>query len=176
MFVEYVGLEQDVASEIEARREDRSETKNDILRRLFGGQPMPKSAGKHPPHLDFGQGIKLAVGERLYLFLTKPRGVDQKPDGLAEVRADGLYLEGNKVDPSKGSSLAPAMHVIQARLNHRNSKGELVPLSAFQKWYVVRDGKLVPLDQLKDPKLRRRRQPKASTVDVKALLAELGIE
>ena len=176
MFVEYVGLEQDVASEIEDRRENKSETKNAILRRLFGKRPMHQEAGVPPAHLDFGQGIKLPVGERLFLYLTAPKTVDQKPDGTAEVGAEGIYLDGKLVTPSKGSALAPAMHAVQARLNHINDKGKLVSLSAYRQWYVVRDKKLVPLDQLKDPKLRRHRKSKNSVVDVRALLAELGLE
>lgn len=176
MFVEYVGLEQDVASEIEARRETRSETKNDILRRLFGERPMLQEADTSPAHIDFGQGIRLPVGERLYLYLTKPKDVNQKPDGLAEVKNDGLYLDGDFIVPSNGSSLAPAMHTVQARLNHVNEKGDLISLSAYRQWYVVRSEKLVSLDHLKDPKLRRHRKSKVPAVDVKALLAELGIE
>ncbi|MBX9643561.1 MAG: hypothetical protein K2W91_05595 [Novosphingobium sp.] len=176
MFAEYAGLEQDVASEIEARREKPSETKNDILRRLFRMQPTTQNADSVPPHLDFGQGIQLPVGERLYLYLTKPKNVDQKPDGMAEVKSDGIYLDGKFIVPSNGSALAPAMHAVQARLNHVNEKGELVSLSAFRQWYVVRDEKLVPLDHLKDPKLRRRRKTKDPAVDVRALLAELGLE
>ena len=176
MFAEYVGLEQDVASQIEARRENPTETKSDILRRLLGVRSEPDIVANPNQLIDFKQGIRLPVGERLYLFLFKPNGVDQKPDGMAEVKVDGLYLEGVKVPPSKGSALAPAMHHIQVRLNHVDDNGKPVSLSAYQKWYVVRDEKLVQLDQLKDPQLRRRRKPKVSTVDVKALLAELGLE
>ena len=118
----------------------------------------------------------MPVGERLYLYLSKPNGVDQKPDGVAEVKADGLFLEGKRVTPSRGSSIAPAMHTIQERSNHVNNEGKLVSLSAYRQWHVVRDGKMVALDRLKDPDQRRRRTPKASPVDVDALLAELGIK
>lgn len=175
MFSEYVGLSQDVASLIEAHRTDSSETKNDVLRRI-----LPRSRRVDEPNdkpfLDFSQGIQLPAGERLYLYLSKPNSIDQKPDGLAEVRADGLYLEGKKVTPSHGSVLAPAMQQIQRRLGHLNSKGDPISLSAFRQWHVVRDGQLVALDQLKDPDQRRTRTPKASKVDVEALLAELGIK
>lgn len=175
MFAEYVGLAQDVANHIEALRERGSETKSDILRRVLGVGPETKRATENSVPVDFGQGVHLSVGEKLYLYLSKPNNKSQKPDGVAEVKPDGLYLDGQKVMPSRGSSIAPAMQAVQTRLNHVNGEGKLVSLSAYRQWHVVRDGKMVPLDHLKDPSQRRRRTPKASTVDVAALLAELGI-
>ena len=175
MFAEYVGLAQDVASHIESRRERRSETKSDILRRVLGVGPEATPVAENSAPVDFGQGVHLTVGERLFLYLSKPNNEGQKPDGVADVRPDGLYLDGQKVTPSRGSSIAPAMQAVQARLNHVNGHGKLVSLSAYRQWHVVRDGKMVSLDQLKDPNQRRHRTPKASTVDVAALLAELGI-
>jgi hypothetical protein len=175
MFAEYVGLEQDVASHIEARRQSPSETKSDILRRIFREWPEARNADASSPFLDFGQGVRLPAGERLYLYLTKPNSVGQMPDGAAEVRPDGLYLDGRRISPSRGSLVTPAMKEIQRKLAHVNSKGELIMLNAYQHWYVIRGGKLVTIDTLKDPEKRRTRAPKTSAVDVDALLRELGI-
>ena len=47
MFAEYVGLEQDVASQIEAWRENPSETKSNILRRILPERPEVEEAA--PP-------------------------------------------------------------------------------------------------------------------------------
>ena len=176
MFAEYVGIEQDVASQIEAWRENPSETKSDILRRVFRERPGVDGAGDSSPLLDFGQGIGLPVGELLYLYLSKPNSVGQMPDGVAEVREDGLYLDGKRISPSRGSLVTPAMKEVQRKLNHVNRKGELIMLNAFLHWYVVRSEQLVPLDLLKDPSQRRTRAPKASAVDVEALLKEFGIK
>ena len=175
MFTEYVGLGQDVASHIEALRERSSETKNDILRRVLGIGAEAKQMTQNSAPIDFGQGVHLPVGEKLYLYLSKPSNAGQKPDGVAEVGPDGLYLDGQKITPSRGSSIAPAMQAVQVRSNHVNGEGKLVSLSAYRQWHVVRDGKMVPLDRLKDPNQRRHRTAKASIVDVAALLAELGI-
>jgi hypothetical protein len=46
------------------------------------------------------------------------------------------------------------------RAGHRNEKGELVSLSAWRRWYVIRDKKFVPLLELKDPTLARTRSRK----------------
>lgn len=176
MFAEYVGIEQDVASAIEAGRENASETKNDILRRIFREWGGTKAAAGGTPPLDFGQGIRLPIGERLYLYLSKPNGVGQKPDGIADVKDGGLYLGDRRITPSHGSVITPAMKEIQRQVGHVNQNGDLISLSAYRQWHVIRGGQLVPLDRLKDPAQRRTRTPKASKVDVDALLKELGIE
>ena len=174
MFSEFVGLTQEVASLIESKRERVAETKNDILKRMFlDARSLAEDV--QIKSLDLGQGIQLPAGEKLYLYLSKPNSVNQQPDGIAEVRDDGLYLDGERVQPSHRSLIHPAMQIIQERVGHKNQLGKLVSLSAYRQWHVVRDGKLVPIDELKDPQKRRRRAAKASKVDVEALLAELGI-
>lgn len=175
MFVGYVGLSQRVASKIESYRAHDQETKDDILWRILGDSKEAYEEGQLIT-FDFGQGVKLPVGEKLYLYLSKPNSAAQKSDGVAEVRADGLYLDNERIMPSHGSVLAPAMHAIQQRVGHHNSEGKLVSLSAYRQWHVIRDDKLVSLDDLKDPAQKRRRTPKAGKVDVEALLAELGIK
>lgn len=175
MFSEYVGLSQRVASLIEAERLDSSETKDEILWRILkSGETI--GAPEAPPCRDFGQGVLLPVGEKLYLFLSKPNGADDKPDGIAEVRLDGLYLDGKRIEASHGSEITPAMRQVQIRSGHFNARGQIVSLSAYRQWHVVRDGRLIALDELKTPDKKRRRTTKASKVDVDALLAELGIK
>ena len=175
IYPEYAGLSQKVASLIEAERIGAEETKDDILWRVLSGL-NEHDGSEEPSFFSLGQGIEVPVGERLYLFLTKPRNASQKPDGIAEIRSDGLYLSDSKVEPSHGSVLAPAMQAIQKEVGHYNDKGALISLSAYRQWYVVRGGELIPLDQLKDPKLKRTRTSKTAKVDVSALLRELGIE
>ena len=174
MFAEYVGLTQRVASKIESLRQHQKETKDDILWRVLGNL-QAKAELTDSKQMDFGQGVSLPIGEKLYLYLSKPNSPSQKPDGVAEVMGDGLYLDGARVSPSHGSVIAPAMHAIQERVGHFNSDGKLVSLSAYRQWHVIRDGKLISLEELKDPMKRRRRTSKAGKVDVDALLAELGI-
>ena len=175
IFPEYVGLTQQVACLIELHRVDLTETKNDILLRIIPRGHVQEAKPTQPQEIDFGQGIRLPVGEKLYLYLSKPNDSTQKPDGTAYTKADGLYVDDKKITPSRGSLIAPAMHLFQQRLGHFDSKGKPVSLSAYRQWHVVRNGSLVSLDELKDPKLARRRATKAGAVDVQALLAELGI-
>jgi hypothetical protein len=104
------------------------------------------------------------------LFLSKEAKSARKYDGIAEVGADGIYVEGKKVTPSKGSAIHPAMVQFQRKANHVRTDGSPVSLSAYRQWHVVRLGDLVPLDDLKDPALARTRGRK---VDVEALLAGL---
>ena len=154
MFAEFVGVTQEVSGLIEARRNDPAETKNDILLRILSASHAI-DAGPLPTFLDVGQGVRIADGEQLYLFLSKA-GREKKPDGIAQVRDGSLYLGGERIPPSHGSVLAPAMHKIQRRIGHM-SNGKPISLSAFRQWHVIRDNKFVALDQLKDPKLRRTR-------------------
>lgn len=113
-----------------------------------------------PDGLDLGQGAVIYVGEELYLFLSEGDKVDKTPAAVAEVREDGLYLYGKRIESSGGSILQSAMKIVQAEKNHRNSKGELISLSAWRQWHVLRDGKFVRIFDIKDPALARgRRSP-----------------
>jgi hypothetical protein len=154
MYDEFVGITQHVGYLIERNRITPGETKCEILARILGDSDSadPKD---NPKGLDLGEGVRLSAGEKLYLFLYKKQN---KEDATAEVKEDGLlYMDGQKIVPSKGSVIQPAMQIVQKRLNHRNKDGQLVSLSAWRQWHVVRDGKLVRLFDLKDPALAKRR-------------------
>jgi hypothetical protein len=167
MFTEFVGLSQDVANLIEGRRTDPTDSKNDILRKLLVS-PLGDRGSADEMTVEIGQGVQLIVGEKLYLFLSKEAKAQRRSDGLAEVRADGIYVDGEKIRPSKGSAIHPAMVKFQHRANHVDRDGRPVSLNAYRQWHVVRKGDLVPLVDLKDPALARTRGRK---VDVEALLA-----
>ena len=174
MITEFVGMTQDVASQIEARRTDPAETKNDILRRILNvGEPTELTTVSK--HLDLGQGVRVTIGETLYLFLTQPKHADSRPDGMAEAHEEGLYINGSRVVASRGSMLAPAMHVFQRRLSHVNDKGNLISLSAYRQWHVRRGGQLVPLESLKDPTKRRTRSTRVSGIDLSKLDLDLEL-
>ena len=159
MIVKYVGLTAEAAALIEGRRSRPDQAEWEIIVEALKSQSLP-------PHeiFDLGQGVELNAGEPLYLFLNEQSKKAKKPDGIAEVRADGIYVEGRKVEPSRGSPLQPAMQIFQRRANHR------VSLSSWRQWHVRRENRLIPLVELKDPALARRRgQP----IDADALLAQL---
>jgi hypothetical protein len=97
------------------------------------------------------------VGEKPLLFLFEENKKRNEPNAVAEVKEDGFYLKGKKIPPSRGSVIQPAMQMIQEELKHRNKDGQLVSRSAWRQWYVVRDGKLVSLFELKDPAKAKKR-------------------
>lgn len=172
MYDEYIGLTQEVSGLIERRRHEPGETKNDILRRILKADSETRTTDA-ANKLDVGQGVHIAHGESLYLYLSKPQHDSQRPDAIAEVRAGRLFLDDEQISPSHGSVITPAMRKVQERLGHVNKDGKLISLSAFRQWHVIRNGRLIPLDDIKDPKLRRTRMRKVDQVDLSALKFEL---
>jgi hypothetical protein len=112
--------------------------------------------------------------ERKYICFCHNRKKLQKPDSEAEVKDDGIYLFGKKVKPSKGSILQPAMRLIQEAKNHRNPEGLIVSLNAYRQWHVIRQERFVPIYDLKDPDLARKRGGSASFISSLSL-EDLGI-
>jgi len=159
MIIKYIGLTAEAASLIEGRRRRPEQAEWEIIVEAL--RPAPQSP---KGTFDLGQGAILNVGESLYLFLNEQNKKMNKRDGIAEVRVDGIYVEGRKVEPSRGSPLQPAMQIFQARAGHK------VSLSSWRQWHVLRDKRLIPLVELKDPELARRRGP---PIDVEKLLAQL---
>ncbi len=172
MFSEFVGVTQEVASLIESHRSNVKETKSDILLRLLRPAEQ-KSSNDTPGTLQLGQGAELKVGEDIFLFLSKSAKKANAPDGVATVRSDGIYIEGQRVSPSRGSIIHPAMQFFQNRKGHRNSDGAFVSLSAWRQWHVIRNEKLIPLDELKEPSLARKRGRPIITTEM--LLEELDL-
>lgn len=158
MYAEFVGLTPKVIGLIERHRVSPDETKSEILERLLSGLRRPDPTDRSSPsYFDFGQGVKLPVGEKLLLFLSNRAKQGKEPDAVAEIHADGFYLRGKKIAPSRGSVLDPAMKTVQKEKRHYNEKGQIVSLSAWRQWHVLRDGRLVSVAELKDPALAHRR-------------------
>lgn len=155
MYAEYAGLTPRAITLIEKLRVSPTESKSDILVRVLS--PLAEPNETQQPGLDLGQGVRLYVGEKPLLFLSQSAKRNRRPDAVAEVRADGLYLDGQKVRPKKGNPLQPAMKLVQERKNHRNDRDELISLSAWRQWHVVRNETLYSILELKDPKLAHRR-------------------
>ena len=172
--VEYAGLTKQAASLVERHRKSSNETKSDILVRILSapGAPTEQVSPNHP-NFDLGQGANLRVGEKVFLFLSEEAKKARRAHAIADVKSDGFYLLGSKIEPSKGSVLQPAMHLIQEKLGHRNERGEIISLSAWRQWNVERGGKLVPVLELKDPALARKRGRAVSHISDKTA-EELG--
>lgn len=164
-YSEFVGISPRTASLIEKYRKSPDETKDTIITRIFmlaaqkaADSPAVSTASKGEEHLDLGQGASVSVGEKLYLFLSEKAKNTNKPDGVGEVRRNGIVIDGKLIPPSRNSFIHPAMVEVQEKLGHRNDKGEIISLSAWRQWYVIRKGSLVRLDSLKDTRLARTRR------------------
>lgn len=165
--IKYVGLTAEASALIEGRRSRPDQTESEIIVQALRPIATPSKAA-----FDLGQGVQLHAGDRLFLFLSEKSKAAKKPDGTAEVggAADGIYVEGQKVEHSRGSPLAAAMQIFQQRAVKDGRAEKIVSLNAWLKWHVLRDDRFVPLYELKDPALARRRGP---PVDVDKLFAEL---
>jgi hypothetical protein len=166
VFSEYVGLTAEAISLIEGMRADPRESKSQILIRTLSSlqkledNKETKQASFRSDingFIDYGEGIRIRIGEPLFLFLSVRDKNPYKADARGEVHQDGFYLDGRNIGPSNKRQFTPAMHIIQEKKNHRNPAGKLVPLSAMRQWHVVRDGELRSLVDIKDPKLARKR-------------------
>jgi hypothetical protein len=177
-YSEFAGLTAEAAALIERHRQSPIESKSQILVRVLSGANGKPTANTNPGYLDLGQGVYLRVGEQPVLFLSEEAKRQRKPDAVAEVRSDGFYMDGKRIAPSKGSVLQPAMKIVQERKKHRNSDGEIISLSSWRQWHVVREGKLLRMDELKDPALARKRGRAAPNMQLPPLpsLKDLGLE
>jgi hypothetical protein len=155
--VEYAGLTKRAAMLIEEHRMSPGESKSDIVIRVLSAK-AESPTGYAGPTFDLGQGARLRVGESVYLFLSEEAKRARKADATAVAKDENsFYLGDKKIAPSKGSVIQPAMQIVQRAKKHVNGKGELVSLSAWRQWHVERDGKLLPVLELKDPSLAHKR-------------------
>jgi hypothetical protein len=166
-FVKMVGLTKATATLIEQLRTGPEQSEDDII--LMALRRSPPPADQSSPY-DLGQGVTVYAGEHLLLFLHEQQKRERRPAGTAEVRRDGLYVYGQRVVPSRGSEITPAMRMIQHKVGHRQF-GELISLNAYTKWYVVRGGELIRLNDLKNPALVRRRGRRLSDEQERRLQA-----
>ena len=156
--VEYVGLTQEATTLIESFRSATTESKSDIIVRVLSAIHNQKIAPANNQEVfDLGQGAYLKLGETITLYLSEESKRLRHPDATAEVRRDGIYMNGKRVRPSKGSPLQAGMRAVQEKRNHRNEKGEFISLSAWRQWHVERNGQIMPIFELKDPALAHKR-------------------
>lgn len=171
MYAEYVGLTPEVVALIEHLRLSPNESKSEILERVLA--PVVADLDNDPTILvKIGNGVTLRVGERPVLFLTDDAVDANKPDAVAVVRRDGLYVDGRRITLPEASLLQGAMELVQIRKNHRTDNGELVSLNAWRQWHVIRYGRLVSLLEIKEAASSRDRVPVVSDVAI----ADAGLE
>jgi hypothetical protein len=157
VFAEYVGLTAEAVALIEGVRNSPSESKSDILIRVLAPVQKMVPEGKSSEFKDYGEGIRIRYGEQMFLFLTKTAKDASRPDARGEVRPDAFYLDGTPCGPSHKRPFQQAMRKVQERKGHVDQNGKPTSLSSMRQWHVVRDGQFRSLDEIKDPRLRRRR-------------------
>jgi hypothetical protein len=171
MYQKFIGVTAETAALIEGRRKSPQQSEDEII--LEALRPSAPPANLTEPY-DLGQGVTAYVGERLVLFLNETSKKARKPAGIAEVRRDGLYVDGRRVERSRGSEITPGMRIIQERVGHR-LRGQIVSLNAYLKWHVIRNGQLVRLEDLKDPTKARKRGRVLTTAEAQKFLDEIGL-
>ena len=160
-YVEFAGLTAEAVRLIEELRQSPADTKSQILVRALA--PLPKKAPSPDilgqKLIDYKEGIRLPVGEKTYLFLSRSAKLEGKPDAEGEIRANGFYMDGELIKTSPGRRpFQPAMKLVQNRKKlFSKTNGGTVSLSALRQWCVLRDRKFVTLEELKDPALKRTR-------------------
>lgn len=163
MIVEYVGLTHETATAIERYRRDPNETKCDIIFRIFNNIKVENAHypailnNKEGKIIDYGEGIKLFEGEKLFLFLNRKNKNLSKPDSVGFIDGDNFLFGNHKLSISKKTFLNSAMQIIQKEKLDFNPQGQLKSLSSKRQWHVQRHGKLINLVELKDPELAHKR-------------------
>lgn len=166
-YAEFVGLTAEAIALIEQARRSPNESKSAILVRVLKSRP-PFVPSDHTDSVwfDFGEGIRVREGEKLYLFLNRMNRYSKVPDAQAEIRGDSFYLNGERFGPSNKRQFTPAMQVIQREKGHVDANGEPISTSSMRQWCVVRNGELVSLVDIKDPKLARKRGKPFDTANI----------
>lgn len=159
-YAEFVGLTAKAIALIEQARQSPSESKSAILVRVLTPTQLHASRDVYDADavwFDYGEGIRIREGEPLFLFLNRPNRYENKPDAKAEIRKDGFFLDGEYVGPSDRRQFTPAMKIVQAQKKNVDGEGKPMSTSAMRRWCVLRGEELVRLDDIKDPKLARKR-------------------
>jgi hypothetical protein len=168
MISKYIGISPETAALIEGYRIRPDESEDDIIKRTLSpsaaaSAPAAATAVAPSQHqaakvgCDLGKGALLADGEKLFLFRWKQSRERMQPDAVAVAKGGDLYLYDERVAPSKGSYLHPALRLFQVRNNDKNEKGEYISLDAWLYWFVNRSGEFIRASDLRDPTQITRR-------------------
>lgn len=157
-YVEFAGLTAEAVRLIEGLRQSPDDTKSQILVRALGPlqkKPVPGEG----QIIDYKEGIHLRAGEKVYLFLSRAAKLAGKPDAEGEVRLNGMFMDGKFFSTSPGQRpFQRAMQMVQTRKKQfSKTNGGTVSLSSLRQWCVLRGGKFITLEELKDPVLKRTR-------------------
>ncbi len=92
---------------------------------------------------DLGDGVILGEGEEIYCHLSKRDLEWRKPEGKAVAHDGALFMEGQRIQPQRGAWLQEALRIVQQKVGHAAT------LNAWIYWYARRNGKLIPVAELR---------------------------
>jgi len=182
MIVKYVGLTAETSALVERFRISPIQTEDEIIHSAFQRFALEQTSTKQVTGsgsvrqgCDLGRGVALTEGEPMFCFRYKSSLKSGKPEGIALAKGGALYVDGQKVEQSKGSLVQPALQLVQKRIKDVSpTNGGLVSLDAWDYWYVKRGERLVRVGELrpKDEIVRRQRKV-VQVTDLNA--ADLGL-
>jgi len=181
MIVKYAGLTAETSEMLEQFRSSPKQTDDELIRYVcqsLTAERMPKrraATASLEQGCDLGSGVVLGEGERVYCFLYRDSLDAQKPEGIAIAQGGALYIDGQKVERSKGSLVQPALQIVQRRVSHVSpTTGNLVCRDAWEAWYAQREGRLLRVGDLR-PKHRIARRHRKLARSIGRTAAELGL-
>ena len=121
--------------------------KTDLQRVSSKPSPVPEPTLPLPSPgkigCDLGDGVILGEGEEIYCHLSK-RDLDwRKPEGTAVAHHGALFVDGQRIQPQRGAWLQEALRIVQQKVRHAAT------LNAWIYWYARRNGKLIPVAELR---------------------------
>lgn len=112
---------------------------------------------------DLGDGAVLLPGEQIFCHLHKRDVEWRKADGVAIARDGTLFLDDRRVIPQRaGALLQAALRIVQERTGDvSETSGDAKSLNAWLHWFVRRDGRLIPVGELRTVVRTRNRGGRA---------------
>ncbi len=106
-------------------------------------EPKPSMEASGNIGCDLGDGATLGEGEDIYCHLSKRDLELRTPEGKAVAHAGALFMDGQRIHPQRGAWLQEALRIVQQKVGHDAT------LNAWIHWYARRNGKLIPVSELR---------------------------
>lgn len=123
---------------------------------IIARQVVEHGVSDHRVGCDLGDGAILWEDEEILCFLHKRTLNPRRADGSALAKGGGLHMDGRLLVPQRGAWLQAALRTVQQKVGDiSETTGDARVLNAWDHWFARRDGRLVPLSDLRT-KIRTR--------------------
>jgi len=123
-----------------------------------------------------GDGAFLLQDEEALCYLHKRDLEWRKPDGMAIARDGALFIDGRRIQPQRGAWLQEALRIVQQKVGDiSETTGDARILNAWIHWYVRRDGKLIPVANLRAVVRNRAKRSKSGDQFADVSPEDLGL-